>query len=201
MGAVIPLERRAGHADHELARRSADGDTAAFARLIRRHNRLLFRTARAILRDGAEAEDALQDAYLRAYWSIGGFREGRLSTWLVRVVADEALARLRRRTRVADLRRLLEARIDALPSAHRLVFVLGALEGLPVDEIGSALGIGAQTARSRLFRARRELRDALALGLDPASDAFPLDERGERIVAQVAERLAQLGEGPGGAAG
>jgi len=198
MGAVIPLERGAAHADRELARRSADGDTAAFAQLMRRYNRMLFRTARAILRDGAEAEEALQDAYLRAYWSIGGFRDGRLSTWLVRMVADEALARLRRRARAADLRRLLEARIDALPSAHRLVFVLGTLEALPADEIGIALGIGADTARSRLARARRELRDALSLGIDPGSEAFPFAyERSERIVAEVAQRLAQVGEGPG----
>src|SRR5207247_5896007 len=78
--------------DEELARRVAAGDHAAFEAIMRRHNRALFRTARAILRDDAEAEDALQEAYLQAYRTIGGFRgAARLSTWLARVVANEAL--------------------------------------------------------------------------------------------------------------
>src|SRR5438067_3161873 len=84
----------------ELAARAARGDTAAFEAIMRRHNRALFRTARAILRDDAEAEDALQEAYLQAYRTIGGYRgEARLSTWLARVVANEALMRLRKLAR------------------------------------------------------------------------------------------------------
>jgi RNA polymerase sigma-70 factor (ECF subfamily) len=71
---------------------------------MRRHNRTLFRTARAILRDDAEAEEALQDAYLRAYQAIGGFRgEAKLSTWFARIVANEALERLRKRARRAEI--------------------------------------------------------------------------------------------------
>jgi RNA polymerase sigma-70 factor (ECF subfamily) len=81
----------------ELVARAAEGDGAAFEVLMRRHNQLLFRTARSILRDDAEAEDALQDAYLRAWRALGSFRaESRLSTWLVRIVTNEALGRLRR---------------------------------------------------------------------------------------------------------
>ena len=90
--------------DVELARRIAAGEPAAFETLMRRHNRTLFRTARAILRDDAEAEDALQEAYLQAYRGIGGFRgEARLSTWLARIVANEALMRLRKRARRAEI--------------------------------------------------------------------------------------------------
>lgn len=90
--------------DSELARRVAQGDAAAFEALMRRHNRTLFRTARAILRDDAEAEDALQEAYLQAYRAIGGFRsEAKLSTWLARIVANEALMRVRRRARRAAI--------------------------------------------------------------------------------------------------
>ncbi len=64
---------------------------------MRRYNQRLFRTARSILRDDAEAEDALQEAYLRAWRALGSFRaESRLSTWLVRIVTNEALGRLRR---------------------------------------------------------------------------------------------------------
>ena len=77
---------------------------AAFAQIMRRHNQRLFRTARAILRDDAEAEDALQEAYLQAYRALPEFRgEAALSTWLVRIVANEALGRLRKRARRAQV--------------------------------------------------------------------------------------------------
>ncbi len=90
--------------DAELAARVGAGDPQAFALLMRRHNRLLFRTARSILRDDAEAEDALQDAYLQAYRAIGQFRgDARLSTWLTRIVVNEAIARSRKRHREADV--------------------------------------------------------------------------------------------------
>lgn len=83
--------------DTELAARAAAGDTLAFERILRRHNRLLFRTARSILKSDAEAEDALQDGYLRAWHALSSFRaEAKLSTWLVRIVVNEALGRLRR---------------------------------------------------------------------------------------------------------
>ncbi len=90
--------------DAELAVRIAAGEQAAFAALMRRHNRALFRTARAILRDDAEAEDALQEAYLQAYRAIGTYRaEAKLSTWLARIVANEALMRVRKRARRAEI--------------------------------------------------------------------------------------------------
>ena len=84
--------------DDELAARAASGDQAAFESIMRRHNRLLFRTARSILKHDAEAEDALQEAYLRAWRALSTFRaESKLSTWLSRIVINEALGRLRRR--------------------------------------------------------------------------------------------------------
>jgi RNA polymerase sigma-70 factor, ECF subfamily len=90
--------------DAELSRRVAQGEAAAFETIMRRHNRTLFRTARAILRDDAEAEDALQEAYLQAYRAIGSFRsEAKLSTWLARIVANEALMRVRKRARRAEI--------------------------------------------------------------------------------------------------
>ena len=83
--------------DTELAARAARGEQAAFEAIMRRHNRLLFRTARSILKNDADAEDALQDAYLRAWRALDSFRaDAKLSTWLVRIVANEALGRLRR---------------------------------------------------------------------------------------------------------
>ncbi len=85
--------------EHEarLVARAAAGDEAAFEAIMRSHNQLLFRTARSILKSDQEAEDAVQDAFLRAWLALDTFRaESKLSTWLVRIVTNEALGRLRR---------------------------------------------------------------------------------------------------------
>jgi len=84
--------------DLELAWRAASGDEMAFEAIMRRHNRLLFRTARAILKSDTDAEDVVQQAYLQAWQALGDFRaDAKLSTWLVRIVVNEALGQLRRR--------------------------------------------------------------------------------------------------------
>lgn len=95
---------RASPADDELVRRIRAGDAAAFELLMRRYNRRLFRIARSILRDPLEAEDAVQETYLRAYAGLGAFK-GPLgfSAWICRIVSNEALGRLRQRTRVVSL--------------------------------------------------------------------------------------------------
>lgn len=81
----------------DLVARAAAGDEAAFETIMRSHNQLLFRTARSILKSESEAEDAVQDAFLRAWLALDSFRaESKLSTWLVRIVTNEALGRLRR---------------------------------------------------------------------------------------------------------
>ncbi len=101
---TFPKTPLAEASDTELAQRVAAGEPAAFETLMRGHNRALFRTARAILRDDTEAEDVLQDAYLQTYRAIGSFRgEAKLSTWLARIVANEALMRVRKRARRAEL--------------------------------------------------------------------------------------------------
>ena len=90
--------------DVSLAALVATGDEGAIRLLMRRHNQALFRTARAILRDDTEAEDALQDAYLKAFRAMGTFRaDAKLSTWLIRIVANEALGRLRKARRSAEI--------------------------------------------------------------------------------------------------
>jgi len=221
----LPTSLAAEAPDVELAVRVAAGEPAAFEALMRRHNRALFRTARAILRDDAEAEDALQEAYLQAYGAIANYRaEAKLSTWLARIVANEALMRVRKRTRRAvivplqpgasedeideipddnmddkpersaqrsEIRRLLEAQIDLLPDDYRVVFVLRAVEELSVEETAEALGIPPATVRTRLFRARSLLREALASKIDLAcEEAFSFaGERCDRIVAHVLERM------------
>ena len=220
---------RAG--DTDLIARAASGDARAFEALMRRYNRMLFRTARAILRDDAEAEDALQEAYLQAYGSLASFRaEAKLSTWLARIVANEALMRLRKQTRRAEIvpmqsadapeveqvmdsdmdnapdtraargemRRLLEAQIDALPEIYRTVFMLRAVEELSAEETAAVLEIPAATVRTRLFRARSLLREALAQKIDVAcEDAFSFaGERCDRVVASVLARLSPTKKTP-----
>ena len=99
--AALPTEatvsQRSSDTDVDLAARAANGDQLAFQTIMRRHNRLLFRTARSILKNDAETEDALQEAYLRAWRALASFRaDSKLSTWLVRIVINESLTRLRR---------------------------------------------------------------------------------------------------------
>lgn len=198
--------------DAELVARTRAGDLRALEALMRRHNRMLFRTARAILRDDAEAEDAVQEAYLQAYRSLDAFRgESKFSTWLVRITANQALMRRRRNARNAEvvpideaidmqahgepgddmLRRLLEKRIDALPDAYRAVFVLRALEELSVEETAAALDLPEATVRTRYFRARGLLRESLARDVDRnLEDAFAFaGERCDRVVASVLEKI------------
>jgi len=100
--------------DIALAEGIAAGDPVAFEALMRRYNRILYRVARSILRDDAEAEDALQLAYLHAYEGIAGFRgQARLSTWLTRIVVNEALMRVRQRGREATVIALDHSPVDA----------------------------------------------------------------------------------------
>lgn len=90
--------------DAELARAVAAGDRGAFGVMMKRYNQLLYRTARSVLRDDADAEDAVQDAWLHAWRAMDGFRaEARLSTWLVRIAVNEALGRLRAAPRRAEV--------------------------------------------------------------------------------------------------
>jgi len=198
--------------------------TAEFERLMRQHNQRLFRVARSILREDADAEDALQDAYVQAYRKLGDFRgESELSTWLTRIVINQALMRARQRTRdrvvvpfspgdgaakeldVADqhaespsdaalrgeVRKVLERRIDELPEAFRTVFVMREVEDMTARETADALGIPEATVRTRLFRARALLREALDRDIDSArGGVFGFDGvRCDRIVAAVLARI------------
>jgi RNA polymerase sigma-70 factor (ECF subfamily) len=227
--------------DNELATRVAAGqDADAFEALMRRHNQRLFRVARAILGDDADAEDALQDAYLDAYRHMSEFRrEAQLLTWLTRIVVNHSLMRLRKQKRHgtvvplhapsgaeeagareiadetaeppshvalrAEVRKVMERRIDDLPLAFRTVFIMRDVEDMSVQETADALGIPAATVRTRLFRARALMREALARDLDiitPNVFSFAGD-RCDRIVAGVLARLAEPAERqePPGSAG
>jgi RNA polymerase sigma-70 factor, ECF subfamily len=97
---LVQQAQREDWSDEEVVKRVLDGETALYELLMRRHNQRLYRVARAILRDDAEAEDVMQDAYVRAYQNLASF-EGRAKfvTWLTRIAVHEALTRSRRRLR------------------------------------------------------------------------------------------------------
>src|SRR5690242_5654789 len=93
-----------GNAEAELLALMRAGQSSAYVHLMRRHNQRLFRLARGILRDDGEAEEAVQEGYLRAFTHLDGFKgEASLATWLARIVTNEALGRLRRRRPTVDI--------------------------------------------------------------------------------------------------
>ena len=206
--------------DEDVVRRICRGETALFEIVMRRYNQRLFRVARAIVRDDAEAEDVLQQAYVNAYAHLAQFAgEARFSTWLIRIATYEAFARLRRRGREAErnmmgeddtvaglpapepdpeqqafageLRRALEASLDALPATYRCVFVLRDVEGLSTAEAAECLDVSEDVVKTRLHRARALLREDLfeRAGLSARNVFSFAGGRCDRIVAAVLARL------------
>ncbi|WBY02808.1 RNA polymerase sigma factor [Ramlibacter tataouinensis] len=197
------------------------GQARAFEQLMRRYNRRLFRVARGIVRDDAEAQDAVQEGYLHAFQSIHGFRgESSIATWLTRIVINHALTQQRRAGRLVlwseeheegamphehdqpgrsaedefarrELRERLQQAVDLLPPIYRSVFILRAVEGMSVEETARSLSVSGDVVKTRLLRARAMLRDALS----PAgeSEARHLyDFQGHRCDEAVAVVLARL---------
>lgn len=191
---------------------------------MRRYNQRLFRVVRGIVGDAAEAEDVVQDAYLRAFVNLSGFRgESSVSTWLTRIAVHEGLARLRGRRRLValaeprppqaddasaeadpqrrleghELRAALEAAVDALPSSLRTVFVLRELEGLSTDAVAQALELTAANVRVRFHRAKAALRDHLDAQIGREIRQLYLfgGERCDRLVAGTFGRIAAANAG------
>jgi RNA polymerase sigma factor (sigma-70 family) len=169
-------------ADDELIERARAGDAAAYGDLVRRYERIAFRTAFAVCGDAADAEDAAQEAFVKAYTSLRRFRRGApWRPWLLRIVANEARNRRRAAGRRAHLA-LRAARAEPLataaaPGAHlhgelldalgrlepaqREVVVLRHLLDLPEAECAEVLGCRKGTVKSRLSRALAKLRAEL----------------------------------------
>lgn len=202
--------------DEAVVARVLAGEPRLFEMLMRRHNRRLFRAARAILRDDGEAEDVAQHAWVQAFGHLASF-EGRslFSTWVTRICVHEALARARKSLRLEhldpdtqqevvmstgtpeqgasdrELRRALEEAIDTLPEPMRTAFVLRTVEGLSVAETAEVLGIPEDTVKTRAFRARALLQSRLEERFDAlATGAFDfLGARCDRMVESVLARI------------
>ncbi len=178
-----------------LVRAAKAGELGAFEELVRRYDRNVFRIANHITRNTEDAEDVVQEAFLKAYQNLANFQEqSKFYTWLVRIAVNEALMKLRRRRsdktvsidqdietdedtiprEIADwspnpeqqykqeeLKEILGKTIQGLPPSFRTVFVLRDVEGLSTEETAEALDLSVPAVKSRLLRARLQLRERL----------------------------------------
>ncbi|HYL63780.1 MAG TPA: RNA polymerase sigma factor [Candidatus Methylomirabilis sp.] len=185
---ILERARLEGWTDEEVVDRVRAGESALYEIIMRRYNQRLYRVARAIVRDDSEAEDIMQDAYVRAYENLGQF-EGRapFSAWLTRIAVHEALHRARKRGRLdqwddsesdsnpavymdeaspnpeqattrAELRELLEEAILELPAQYRAVLMLRDIEELSTSETADALGLTEENVKVRLHRGHGMVR-------------------------------------------
>jgi RNA polymerase sigma-70 factor (ECF subfamily) len=194
---TLEKARLEGWTDEEVVERVKAGDTALYEIIMRRYNQRLYRVARAILRDDAEAEDVMQDAYVRAFEHLHQFA-GRapFAAWLTRIAVHEALRRLRLRSRNqqledieeegeldmnmveasldpeqcasrAELGHLLEEAVLGLPAQYRTVVMLRDIEELSTSETAAALDLTEQNVKVRLHRGRAMVRGWLFARVGP----------------------------------
>jgi RNA polymerase sigma factor (sigma-70 family) len=182
--------------DAELVRLAVRGEVPAYEALVERYRDLAFRTAYVITRSSADAEDAAQEAFVKAYYALDRFRaDGEFRPWMLRIVANEARNRRRsaRRRETLALRlaedrpfgvparapeaaavsaeaaRALLRAVDDLPEPDRLVVSCRYLLELSEAETAETLGLRPGTVKSRLSRALGKLRARLPADLDPRS--------------------------------
>ncbi len=178
-----------GWSDEEVVARVKSGETALYEIIMRRYNQRLYRVARAILRDDGEAEDVMQDAYVRAYQHLGQFAGiAPFSAWLTKIAVHEALARVKSRNRNqqidetgedgaspmetvepsfnpeqnasrAEASQLLEEAVLGLPDLYRAVVTLRDIEGLSTTETAAALELGEENVKVRLHRGHAMMRE------------------------------------------
>jgi RNA polymerase sigma-70 factor, ECF subfamily len=186
----------------ELIERVLSGDDEAFRELVRPCEHAVFIAAQAILNNEADAEDAAQEAVLKAFTNLAKFRgDSKFSTWLIRIATNEALMKLRKQRhqklhdsldeqrdgeegdyvprdfadwrkipsealQKKELRQALSRALASLTRKHRDVFVLRDVQHFSIVETAELLGIRKSAVKTRLLRARLQMRDALAPGID-----------------------------------
>jgi len=182
-------------ADLGLLERARAGDDEAFAQLAMKYERKVYRIAKNITQSDEDAEDVLQDAFLKAYEHLKDFQgQSKFYTWLVRIAVNESLMKLRKRKSdrtvsldenieteeepivreiavwdddpekrytQTEMREILDKAIKSLKPIFRVVFILRDVEELSTEETAEALGLSIPAVKSRLLRARLELREKL----------------------------------------
>ncbi len=181
--------------DSSLVSRAQAGDGSAFGELVRRYSPKIFRLARHIVQAAEDAEDVLQETFLKAYTHLGGFEgNSKFYTWLVRIAVNESLMKLRKRKadrtvsldepldgddgepmvrEIAvwdnpeqrfsqeELREILDGAVESLPPIYRAVFMLRDVEELSIEETARSLDLSIPAVKTRLLRARLQLREKL----------------------------------------
>ena len=170
--------------DAELVRRGREGDEIALGKLVDRHQAAAFRVALSLVGDGDLAQDVVQDAFLRAFRALGGFRgDATFRTWLLTITANAARGALRRQGRrgearleaagpvpaedmdphenvaVAEAAERARALLQELPEKQRLAVQLRIDEGLSFREIGDVIGSSEGAARVNYFHGIHRLRE------------------------------------------
>jgi RNA polymerase sigma-70 factor (ECF subfamily) len=170
---------------HELLAACRRGDRDAFEEVVRRTHRHVYTQALRLVGDPQEAEDVAQEAYLRVYRGLAGFRgDAQFETWLYRIVSNAAMSHLRKRRRFGELvkdtseeppeppstppvdeeavdRDALTRALDSLPESLRVVVILKDVYGLSCREIGDQIGASEGAVKVRLHRARKRLKEML----------------------------------------
>lgn len=179
--------------DEQIVSRVLGGEKEIYEVIVRRHNHKLYRIARGILKDEDEIQDAMQDAYLKAFEKLYQFKgNSTFSTWLTRILINTAFARFNEQKKFhtseleditdekllaepvpevepspqvsSNLKSALEAAINSLPSAYRSVFVLRELEHMTVADTAYCLDISEVNVKVRLHRAKEMLKKILRNG-------------------------------------
>jgi RNA polymerase sigma-70 factor, ECF subfamily len=165
--------------DHEVIASIRKGEGAAFEKLMRRYNQRVFRSARSVLREDAEAKDVVQETFVRAFRHIGDFEErSSVGTWLTRIAVNEALSRLRRSQRFGALEREMnekEASTDSVASNQ-----LGPEEQASSGELRSVL-TAAFDSLSPELRTVFMLREIEGLSTLETSEALQLSNEAVRV--------------------
>jgi RNA polymerase sigma-70 factor, ECF subfamily len=225
---IVEKARSENWTDEEIVERVKAGETALYEIIMRRYNQRLYRVARSILRDDAEAEDVMQDAYVRAYQHLHQFAgRAQFSTWLTRIAVHEALGRVRLRDRQqpmdetehdgeifmntgntsvdpeqsasrAELGQLLEEAVLGLPEQYRTVLMLRDVEELSTSETAEALELSEENVKVQLHRGRAMVRGWLFRRVG-ARGKNAFPFMGERCDRVVHGVFARLGELSGGA--
>ena len=190
-----PLPSQAGFDEAPFVAQARKGDDRAFAELVKRYEAKIFRLAQHITQNREDAEDVLQETFLRAYEHLDQFQgNSKFYTWIVRIAVNQALMKLRRRrtdksvsldesidtgedtvTREIaawdedpeqrfsreELGEILDSAIQTLAPAYRSVFLLRDVDDLSTEETAEALGLSVPAVKSRLLRARLQLREKL----------------------------------------
>jgi len=194
--ATIQIQENEQHPDVALVASARGGDVHAFETLVSKYDRQIFRIAQHITQNREDAQDVVQDAFLKAYEKLDQFQgNSKFYTWLVRIAVNESLMRLRKRRTgkmvsidddieteegsvprdladwspnpeqnysQAELAEILRKTIQGLPHGFRIVFVLRDVDGLSTEETAETLGLSVPAVKSRLLRARLQLRERLS---------------------------------------